>query len=159
VSAALEGLIPELQEYARALDQEVHAAGLRGSFTSTRRSHAEQKRLFDRYMRGEAQYPALPPGQSAHEYGYAFDYLVSPYEYQADVGALWQSWGGIWGGRKDEVHFEYPGFSPPPIEETPWYADVLSWFYPRQALDIMQGPMTPVLRSDFHAIWEKWFGK
>jgi hypothetical protein len=28
-----------------------------------------------------------------------------------DLGQLWQSWGGIWGGAfNDPIHFEYPGF-------------------------------------------------
>src|SRR5437667_10761322 len=30
-----------------------------------------------------------------------------------DVGYTWRKWGGIWGGPKDPVHFEYPGFKPP----------------------------------------------
>jgi len=52
-----------------------------------------------------------PPGFSAHEYGEAFDYVVSPYEYQSDVGAYWVSMGGEWGGAHDMVHFELPGAS------------------------------------------------
>jgi hypothetical protein len=52
-----------------------------------------------------------PPGSSAHEYGEAFDYLVSPEQYQQDVGLTWVDWGGEWGGAKDVVHFELPGAS------------------------------------------------
>ena|SRR2546425_9590079 len=136
VTASLNGLIPELAAAARDLDREVHSAGLQGRFTSTLRTHAEQKRLWDRYQRGEAEFPAAPPGQSAHEYGYAFDYVVSPYEYQEDVGAVWKDWGGIY-NRSDAVHFEYPGFqvpadAPPPpppnygYGETPWWGKLLS---------------------------------
>jgi hypothetical protein len=30
----------------------------------------------------------------------------------ADLGTVWQSWGGVWGGAlNDPIHFEYPGFS------------------------------------------------
>lgn len=111
MTASLNGLIPELAEAARILDAAVHEAGLTGRFTSTLRTHAEQKRLYDRYQRGEAEFPAAPPGSSAHEFGYAFDYVVSPWDYQADVGAAWESgWedfeGGTWGGSNDPVHFE-----------------------------------------------------
>jgi len=56
-------------------------------------------------------YPAAPPGHSAHEYGYAFDMIVSPLSDLISAGEYWESLGGIWGGRiGDEVHFEYPGF-------------------------------------------------
>ena len=134
MSASLSGLIDELRPYARELDRAVHASGLRGSFTSTLRSHAEQKRLYDRYLRGEAQFPAAPPGQSAHEYGYAFDYLVSPYDYQESAGAYWIDLGGVWHA-SDAVHFEYPGFTPPPPEESglPWWASI---FVPSRAVEM-----------------------
>jgi hypothetical protein len=37
--------------------------------------------------------------------------IVSPLAELADVGAYWESEGGVWGGRiGDDVHFEYPGF-------------------------------------------------
>jgi len=29
-----------------------------------------------------------------------------------DLGQVWESWGGVWGGEfRDPIHFEYPGFS------------------------------------------------
>jgi hypothetical protein len=29
----------------------------------------------------------------------------------ADLGQVWQSWGGVWGGAfNDPIHFEFPGF-------------------------------------------------
>jgi len=56
-------------------------------------------------------YYVAPPGTSPHEYGYAFDLVVSPMGALGDVGALWETWGGYWGGRQnDPVHFQYPGF-------------------------------------------------
>lgn len=51
-----------------------------------------------------------PPGASAHEYGFAFDIVVDGDENLADLGSVWQSWGGVW-GPGDPIHFEYPGFS------------------------------------------------
>jgi len=143
VTASLNGLVPEMQKAARELDAGVHASGLQGRFTSTLRTYAEQKRLFDRYQRGEAEFPAAPPGTSAHEYGYAFDYVVSPWDYQEDVGAAWESgWeyfeGGTWGGSKDPVHFEDANWKllapqiVKPVEPdygygpTPWYGQLFS---------------------------------
>jgi len=36
----------------------------------------------------------------------------------ADLGQVWESWGGVWGGHfKDPIHFEYPGFTQPKLEE------------------------------------------
>jgi hypothetical protein len=111
VSGRIDELIPELRPFARDLVRAAAAAGLLPRITSTRRTYAEQKRLYDRYLAGASEYPAAPPGHSAHEYGYAFDMIVSPLEALADVGAYWEAEGGIWGGRiGDDVHFEFPGF-------------------------------------------------
>lgn len=62
--------------------------------------------MYAAYLRGEARYPAAPPGASYHEAGRAFDYLA-PDEILAQLGALWQSVGGRWGGCcHDNIHFE-----------------------------------------------------
>ncbi len=64
----------------------------------------------DFYLAGEAGYPVAPPGYSAHEYGEAYDMVVTPMAALADVGATWQNWGGAW-NPGDAVHFELPGAS------------------------------------------------
>jgi hypothetical protein len=109
MSAKLSELIPDLQPFARDLLRAAGAAGLMPRITSTRRTYAEQKRLYDRYLAGASEYPAAPPGHSAHEYGYALDMIVSPLSALADVGDWWRQQGGLW-GPGDAVHFEYPGF-------------------------------------------------
>jgi hypothetical protein len=77
-----------------------------GQLTSTWRSPADQARLYEAFLRGEARYPAAPPGQSSHQFGRAFDY-VAPDEILQQLGALWESVGGRWGGRfGDAIHFE-----------------------------------------------------
>jgi len=115
VSANLSALIPQLQPFARELLRAAGAAGLQPRVTSTLRTYAEQKRLYDRYLAGMSPYPAAPPGHSAHEYGYAVDIISLD---QESLGDYWESLGGIWGGRiGDDVHFEYPGFSAPEIQE------------------------------------------
>src|SRR6266852_8927098 len=131
-----EDLIPELQDPARELLLASGQAGLLPRVTSTKRSRAAQTRLFRRWQSGLSPFPAAPPGLSAHEYGYAFDMVVSPMEALADVGYTWQSWGGIWGGEKDPVHFEYPGFVVP-AQETSLLVDVGQVFLPGQSLDVL----------------------
>jgi hypothetical protein len=96
---------------ARALFDWGHSTDSRLTVTSVRRTRAEQSRLYARYLAGESQgIPALPPGQSMHEKGRAFDLArpgVDPFsdELLARLGALWSSWGGRW-HPTDPVHFE-----------------------------------------------------
>lgn len=74
--------------------------------TSTLRSHDEQAALYNAYLAGASKYPAAPPGQSYHEYGRAFDMVAEP-QILAQLGAIWESVGGRWGGHEgDEIHFE-----------------------------------------------------
>jgi hypothetical protein len=61
--------------------------------------------------------------------------VVTPLAALADVGATWEDWGGIWGGRKDPVHFQYPGFQAPSVssQDSPSLiklCDFLSGFTP-----------------------------
>jgi len=116
MGVSLSGLVDEIRDAARELDAAVAYSGLVGRFTSTYRSRSEQERLYRAYISGRHNYPVAPPGSSAHEYGEAFDYVVSPPEYQRDVGLTWVSWGGEWGGAADVVHFELPGASARAIE-------------------------------------------
>jgi len=110
MGGSLTDLDPELASFARDLVDAAGRAGLQPRITSTIRSHSEQRRLYNRFLAGQAGYPVAPPGQSAHEYGLAFDMVVSPMEALADVGYTWRAWGGGWNG-SDAVHFELPGAS------------------------------------------------
>jgi len=82
-------------------------------------------------LAGQAGYPVAPPGYSAHEYGLAFDLVVSPMEALADVGYTWREWGGAW-NPTDAVHFELPGASEwarqqgsaQESTEAPWYVQL-----------------------------------
>lgn len=109
--SSLGQLVPELEPFARELVRAAGVAGLLPRVTSTRRSHFEQVRLYLRFLRGTALFPVAVPGTSAHEYGEAFDMVVTPFEALDDVAAYWQDLGGVWGGRRDPVHFELPGAS------------------------------------------------
>lgn len=111
MSASLDDLDPTLIPFAKDLVTAAGAAGLLPQVTSTRRSQAQQARLYRAYLAGNTNYPVAPPGTSAHEYGFAFDMITSPMSALTDVGATWEDWGGVWGGHYgDEIHFEAPGF-------------------------------------------------
>jgi D-alanyl-D-alanine carboxypeptidase len=108
MGGSLNDLVPELQEFARALVDAAGSAGLQPRITSTLRTRSEQGRLYRRFLAGASGFPVVPPGYSAHEYGEAFDMVVSPMDALADVGYTWQQWGGGW-NPSDAVHFELPG--------------------------------------------------
>jgi len=108
---ALDELSPDLVDFARALVDAAGAAGLQPRVTSTLRTRSQQARLYRGFLANpQRAYPVAPPGYSAHEYGEAFDLVVSPMEALADVGYTWQQWGGGW-NPDDAVHFELPGAS------------------------------------------------
>jgi len=111
MSYPFSGLVPELRPYAEQLLNAASEAGLNPTVTSTIRTWSQQKALYERYRAGRSQYPAAPPGASAHEYGWAFDMDVYPHDALGDVGAYWEDLGGTWGGGRDPVHFELPGAS------------------------------------------------
>jgi D-alanyl-D-alanine carboxypeptidase len=114
VAASVNSLVPQLRDAAAQLVAACAQAGLSPRITSTRRSHAQQKRLYEKFISGRWPYPVAAPGTSAHEFGYAFDMVVEPYDALADVGKVWESWGGVWGGHyNDPIHFELPGFKSP----------------------------------------------
>lgn len=102
MSTSLALLDPEFRPWAQYLVDVAKYYGLKPRVTSTYRSLREQARLYDRYLRGQSQFPAALPGHSMHNYGLALD-LVS--EDNAWLGQLWNSWGGRW-NTGDSVHFE-----------------------------------------------------
>lgn len=102
MSQRLSDLEPWLEPWARWLV----SLWPYGQITSTRRTWSEQQQLYDAFLRGESKYPAAPPGQSMHQVGRAFD-LVAPIEILEQLGQIWESVGGTWGGRAaDPIHFE-----------------------------------------------------
>lgn len=114
MSGRLDTLVAELRPFAKALVDEAANAGLNPQVTSTFRTYAEQKALYERFLRGQSAYPASPPGEGSHEYGWAFDMVVNQMDTLADLGDLWESWGGRWGGNwrnPDVIHFELAGAS------------------------------------------------
>lgn len=105
--ATWDGVHPQLEYYGRhllALGQQ-YDPHLR--LTSGYRSIEKQAQLYQRYLRGEHSYPVARPGTSKHNYGRAFDLHGGNDEVLNWLGRVWESWGGVWGGRfRDPIHFE-----------------------------------------------------
>lgn len=100
------GLHPQLVPYFVALLRNAHHLDSSARVTSTRRSTAEQTRLYRRYLAGQSRFPVARPGTSKHEQGRAIDLVARP-EVLRRLGLWWESLGGRWGGRfNDEIHFE-----------------------------------------------------
>lgn len=102
----LAGLWAPLRPYAEYTLEIAHANGIDPIITSTYRPWAEQQRLYDEYKRGERSLPANPPGQSAHNYGLAWDSYVPP-----DQQDLWDRIRSYVGWKlypNDPVHAELP---------------------------------------------------
>ncbi len=79
--------------------------------TSARRSSAKQAELRHKWETGQSKIPANRPGTSLHEYGLAFDMARIGKDPLTDpllnwLGAVWEHWGGRWGGIRDPVHFQ-----------------------------------------------------
>jgi D-alanyl-D-alanine carboxypeptidase len=114
MSTSLSALVPQMQPWAGRLVDVAIRARVGGRITSTYRSLSTQTRLYNTYLAGSSPYPVARPGTSAHEFRMAFDYSAPSQSDQADLGKVWESWGGVWGGRYgDPVHFEWPGFKAP----------------------------------------------
>jgi D-alanyl-D-alanine carboxypeptidase-like protein len=112
VTNSLAGLRSNFRPWARDLVHVASVAGVLPRVTSTLRSYSYQSKLYRDFLAGRNAYPVAPPGHSAHELGLAFDMVTSPMSALAELGRVWEDWGGVWGGRfGDEVHFEFPGAS------------------------------------------------
>lgn len=106
--------------------------GIRVDIVSTIRTKEEQQTLYNRYINGQSELPAAPPGASAHELGMAIDFNISDVSTRKPLArgkasrAVWKQykidtlatqaglrWGGEWGG-KDEGE----GYDPVHVDMT-----------------------------------------
>lgn len=104
-SPSFNGLAVWAIPYAQYLYEVAALNALNPRVTSVFRTHQQQAVLYQRFLRGQSNLPAAPPGHSKHERGLAFDMVTS--NPQA-LGTLWNSMGGRW-FPSDPVHFEIPG--------------------------------------------------
>jgi LAS superfamily LD-carboxypeptidase LdcB len=106
----LSGLQGDVRERVDAALAAAEAAGLVVHVTSTYRDPKLQKRLYDAWIRrGRTGLPAAPPGRSTHEYGLAFDAVVTRGRLQ-DFVRIAECHGLKWAGQRDRVHFDPFGF-------------------------------------------------
>ncbi len=109
-SASLD---PRFRPFADTLLKVARMFDARFIFTSTRRSRADQQRLYNKWRAGLSPFPAAVPGTSFHELGLAVDMHrlnIDPREDDLlrELGAAWRTAGGVWGGEADPVHFQAP---------------------------------------------------
>lgn len=99
------GLVWWMQEPVEWLVGVASYNGLAPRITSTYRSQALQKRLYEAYRQGRSTIPAAPPGRSLHEYGRAVDIVLNADWGYSALGQLWRQMGGRW-WPSDPIHFE-----------------------------------------------------
>jgi hypothetical protein len=72
----LAGLHPQLRPAAEAAVAWAARYGVQPTITSVWRSWEEQAKLYAEFQRGGRKYPANAPGDSAHQFGLAWDSWV-----------------------------------------------------------------------------------
>lgn len=121
MAIALRGLRPEVRNAAEWCLQVAQLNGIPVTVTSATRTWQEQSALRARYERclargpvrpdnpdRECRYPANKPGDSAHQFGLAFDSYTPP-EY-SDVWAYVRRLVGFYVPDHDLPHAEVPGW-------------------------------------------------
>lgn len=73
MSIHLRGLDPRVRERAELALSWAKYYGLTVTITSGYRSWAEQERLYKAFLAGSSKWPANRPGDSAHQFGFAWD--------------------------------------------------------------------------------------
>lgn len=114
MSIQLRGLNPQVRERAELVLQWANRFGVRPVVTSGFRSWHEQAELRRKFVNGESQFPANIPGDSAHNFGLAFD-SVLPDRYRGNPLAedWWQRVREFYGfgvPSNDTIHAEVPGW-------------------------------------------------
>ncbi len=103
---ALRGLDSRLRPYAEYTFELAQYYGLTPTVTSVFRGWAQQQALRTRWEQGRSRWPANRPGDSAHNYGWAFDSAV-PEPHQATWDAIRRQVG--WRvPSHDYIHAELP---------------------------------------------------
>lgn len=108
LSDPLDELHPAVAAAARNALAWADYYGIDVTVTSGLRSCAEQRRLRERYEMGLSRWPANRPGDSAHQYGLAFDSTVVPSR-DPDWWAI-RSWIGFHVPENDRIHAEVPAW-------------------------------------------------
>ena len=114
MSIQLRGLHPQVRERAELVLRFANRFGVRPVVTSTYRSFLEQDQLRRAFLAGESSFPANRPGDSAHNFGLAFD-SVLPAGLRG-VPRFERGWksireaAGFAVPSNDDIHAEVPGW-------------------------------------------------
>ena len=111
------GFDPRLRAHAEATVLYAERLGIKPNIISVRRNYGEQAKLYANYKSGLSRWPAEPPGQSAHQYGVAFDSTVKP-EHQEAWNAIRRGFGWFV-PEQDIPHAAFPN----------WRAYLAYWQY------------------------------
>lgn len=106
MSLSARGLHPGVRAAAQWALEVAASYGLAPTITSTYRPFAEQAILYRAWRRGRSRFPANPPGQSGHQYGFAWDSVVPTSQL-----ALWtmiRQAAGFHVPPNDVIHAEVP---------------------------------------------------
>lgn len=105
---AFAGIDPRLRAHAEATVAYAESVGIKPNIISVRRNYGEQAKLYANYRAGLSKWPAEPPGESAHQYGVAWDSTVKP-EQQAAWNAIRRAFGW-YVPEQDAPHANYPNW-------------------------------------------------
>lgn len=108
MSISLRGLHPQVRERAELVLFWANHFKIPTTVTSTFRSFEEQDRLRKRFLAGNAPFPANRPGDSSHNFGFAWDAHVNPRD-QEDFDFL-RRWAGFEVLENDIIHAQVPGW-------------------------------------------------
>lgn len=105
MARGLDSLRRDFRPYAQDLLRTAQRMRPSVVVTSALRTRNEQAALYRKRRR--SRFPAAKPGSSKHELGLAFDLGGLSRSQLKRLGAVWEGWGGRWGGRfHDPIHFE-----------------------------------------------------
>lgn len=124
MALSVHGLHPDLRARAEWCLKVASQAGIPVTVTSVKRTWANQVKLYENFQqcrrRGlypsaaslspgmSCKYPANPPGESAHEFGLAWDSWV-PATHQDDWDAI-RRYAGFRVPENDRIHAELPNW-------------------------------------------------
>lgn len=109
MAVSLRGLNVHVRRAAQScLDEFRRQYGFSPTITSTKRTMAQQLKLYRRWLAGLSPWPANPPGQSGHQYGLAWDSWV-PDQYMAAWTAIRKA-AGFHVPVNDVIHAEVPSW-------------------------------------------------
>ena len=108
MAIALRGMHSALRPYAEYAMKIAWANGINPTVTSVYRGWAQQLKLRQRWESGLSKWPANRPGDSAHNYGFAFDSWVP--DAQMPTWAAIREYVGWEVPPHDIIHAGLPGW-------------------------------------------------